>query len=750
MARASSRLALPGWDHVVERAHSKETGLGGTLGIQFTGSALAAAMGIALHAQAQTIARTEDGDVQREQVVVTAQKRRERLQDVPISLTLLSGDALDKSRVRTLQELSQSIPNFEVAPVPGVATIVVRGIGGGGRNIGFDTRVGVYLDGIYVGQSQALGLPLFDIEQVEVLRGPQGHLFGRNTVAGAVNIITRTASKEFEGSMSAGTGNLGAREVYGIMSGPIGPWLQGKLSVSTEARRGYTSNLFDGGRLDNLDRLASRGQIRFQPTDALSFDLFGDYSNTKQNAIIGEATTGFFDQPLPDGPLPPRVVNFNTQPHLNAKLSGMSLTTNFALGGGHSLTAVTGYRLTRQDRGNDTDYNPQDIFKIRYRDDFRQYSQEVRVVSRSTGAFRYVGGVYFLKETAETLRTASTGVDASLLGLPLDLVATNAGTVRTGHAALFGSLDLGLVTDITLNLGARYTRERKDLLYNVNGAAAAGFATLVDYRDGRAERKLDPTVGMTFAVAHDLAAYGKYAAGFKSGGWNADFVTDAQVAAGLDFKPETVKSFEMGLKGALLGGRVQYELAAFDSRYDNYQTFFFVPAPNGTAILQLKNAAKVDSSGLEASTRVRLNSSLKLVASMGLVRATYRSFPNGGGLGVDLSGQRVPDTPKMRMSLNLDYTTAVTALNGSLALFAEFNHRDSTRQDSNLPSLASRDLVNARATFAANSLKWEASVWARNLMDKAYVIATARDFLGNNIVTRGVPRTFGVEAKYHF
>jgi iron complex outermembrane receptor protein len=720
--------------------------------IAFRVTALAAAAGALLAqvpAQAQTATKTgDDGTV--DQVVITAQKRKEKLQDVPIAVTVIGEEALEKSRVRTLMDLSQSVPNFEAAPLPGTPAISVRGVGGGGRNIGFDTRVGVYLDGIYMGQAQALSQPLFDIEQIEVLRGPQGHLFGRNTVAGAVNITTRGPTKEFEGSVRAVLGNYGAREAYATVSGPMAKQLLGKFSVATESRDGYSTNLFNGQKLDDLKRLTTRGQLAFQATEKLSFNLYGDYSDTKQNIILGEPTTSFSDRPLPDGPLPHRQVNFNTTPYIDAQLSGLSLTVDYALGGGNTLTAVSGYRLTKQDRTNDTDYNPQDIFRIRYKDEFKQLSQEVRIASPTTGAVRYVGGVYFLDETAETLRTASTGADAALARLPLNLVGTNAGTVKTTNKALFGSLDVDLLSALTLNLGARYTSEKKDLLYNLNGAAAIGIATLVDYRDSRSENKLTPTVGLSFAASKDMTLYGKYSTGFKSGGWNADFVRATQVADGLNFDTETVKSFELGLKGALLGGRMQYELAAFRSKYDNYQTFFFVPLPNGTAILQLKNAAKVDSQGMEASTRVRVTPDLKLGVSLGVLRTTYRSFPNGGGLGVDLSGQKVPDTPEMTASLTLDYSIAAPGLGGKFDLFADYSHRDSTFQGSNLAALSSRDLANVRLSYTPDNLKWVASMWARNLTNQDYVIATGRDFLGNNFVTRGVPRMFGIEAKYYF
>ncbi len=683
-------------------------------------------------------------------VTVTAQKRAQSLQDVPISMTVLSEEALEKSRIRSLFDLNQSVPNFEAAPLPGTPQITVRGVGGGGRNIGWDTRVGIYLDGIYLGQAQAINQPLFDIEQVEVLRGPQGHLFGRNTVAGAVNITSRAPTKDFEGSLRAVAGNYGAAEAYATFSGAIADNVLGKFSIASEKRDGYSTNLFNGDKLDDLKRMTTRAQLVFDATKNLKISLFGDYSDTKQKIILGEPVTSFSDRPLPAGPLPHRQVNFNTTPFINAQLSGLSMTVNYALENGASLTSITGYRDTHQDRANDTDYNPQDIFRIQYVDDFKQTSQEFRIVSSNKSSARYVAGVYYSKEDADTVRKARSGVDAGLIRLPAGLEGTNAGQVNTKTTAVFGALDYDLSSAFTLNLGARQTSEKKDFLYNLNGAGALGIATLVDYRDNRSENKFTGTAGFTFAASKDTNLYAKYSTGFKGGGWNADFVRPAQVADGLNFNTETVKSYEVGVKGRLLGGRMQYDIAAFTSDFDNYQTFFFVPLANGTAILQLKNAAKVKSEGLEASTRVRVTQNFSMGANVGVLSTKYKSFPNAGGPGVDFSGQEVPDTPKLTVGVNFDYSMPVTSLGGRVDLFGDFSHRDSTFQGTGLPDGSARDLINMRLAYSPDNAKWSVSLWGRNLTNKDYVIASGRDFLGNNFVTRGVPRMYGFEAKYNF
>lgn len=728
---------------------------------------LAAAALCASMAQAQAdnpLTKTDDGNVLKA-VVVTAQKRTQSLQEVPISMTVLGDDQIEKSHIRSLYDIQQLAPNFEAVQSPGWSGIAVRGVGGGGRNVGWDTRVGVYLDGVYIGQAQALDQSLNDIEQIEVLRGPQGHLFGRNTVAGAMNITTRAPSKAFEASVSGGVGNHGARELNAAVSGPMSAGAQGKLTVASETRDGLTTNLFGGDKLENLDRLGARGQLAFQPTSRLTVDLYADYTKVDQRLGLGEPTTGMFDSPLPGGPLPHRTVNYNFTPYKNSELSGLSLTLNYALDGGRKLTAITGYRDTRQDRANDTDYGPLDLFRVEYTDRFKQTSQEVRVASPNSGALRYVAGLYLLTETATTDRKAIVGQDTTAivpipggrrapfgaLGVAPGARITNDGHIKTNTYALFANLEYDLAPSWTANLGARYTHETKDLFYNLNGAASGGFriATLQGYTDSRSENKLTPTLGVSHALNKEHTLYAKYATGFKSGGWNTDFLNAAQIAGGLEFNTETVKSYELGAKGQLLGGRAQYDVAVFSSRFDDYQVFQFINVGNTTALV-LNNAAKVDTSGLEASGRWRVSRALTVGANLGLLRAVYKSFPNGGGAGVDYSGQRLSDTPRVTAALTVTYAIPAPGLGGRFDVAADYSHRGSTVLGGIYQDLPTRDLVNARLSFTPSNGNWSASVWARNLFNEDYVIARGRDFLGNQFNTRGLPRLVGITAKYDF
>lgn len=702
-------------------------------------------------------------------IVVTAQKRPQPAQDVPISMTVLGAEALAETRAGSLDELQQLVPSFSMESQSGFDVLTIRGVGGGGRNIGFDPRVGVYLDGVYMGQAQALRQPLFDVEQVEVLRGPQGHLFGRNTVAGAVNMTTRAPSREFEGFAGGGIGSRGAQEGYVSVAGPMADKVLGKIVVNAESRDGFTANLYDGQRLDDLRRTSVRGQLVLLPSDHLKISIAADTSSNRQKWVIGEAESGLFGLPLAGGVLPRRTVNFNTTPREAADLSGGSITASYTLDSGHVLTAIAGYRDTHHEKQTDNDWGPQDLLWTFYVDDFRQHSGEVRLTSPQSGHTRYVAGVYLLEETARTDRKATVGQDAATalvqfpgvagllpfgpaLGLSPSAVIRNDGEVRTDTHALYGALDQDIATMLTLNMGARYTHETKRVLFNLDGSASGALAigSLSGYRDSREENKLSPSIGVTYAMSREQNLYAKYAQGFKSGGWNTEFLSSNGVKHPA-FNSETVRCVEAGAKGRLLDGRLRYDLAAYTSRYKDFQVFQFVDLGGGATSIELRNAAEAESHGLDASLALKASPQLDIGLSLGWASATFRRFDNCSAL-ADCTGHRLPYAPLMTAALTLHYTQPLPSLGGKLDVYGELSHHGKSFSDPvNDPAtqaIPSRELVNLHLGYRPDHSRVEFSLWAHNLFDRDTVAMRVRDFLGNLTSRRMDPRQVWLGAKF--
>lgn len=707
-----------------------------------------------------------------DEVVVTAQKRSQALEDVPIAISVVDRETIEKARGRTLFDLQQLAPNFQLVKA-GFNSITIRGVGGGGRSIGFDTRAGMYLDGVYLGQAPALNMPLFDIEQVEILRGPQGHLFGRNTVSGAVNVTTAAPSPFFDSTLRAVYGNNDAVEVYGSVTGPLAESVLGKIAASYETRDGYTRNTFNGDDLDNLDRFSTRGELSFLVSDKLTIDVYADYSDTEENTIIGEPITAFFDSPTPGGNLPDRNVNFNTTPFINATLYGSSVKLTYDMDSGDTLTAISGYRNTKQQRQNDTDYSAADIIRINFNDTFEQFSQEVRIASSSEGRLRYVLGAFYLNEQADSDRRVTIGQDMNTIvalpagspfpfapvglafGVAAGSVVPAIANIETENVAGFGALDFDISSRLTLNLGARYTHETKDIVFNLDGSRSGAFriGSLANFRDSRSDNKFTPTAGFTFALSDDINAYAKYARGFKSGGWNTDFLNVGQIATGFDFDTETVDSYEVGLKGLVLDQRLRFDLAAFYNQFDDFQQFQFIALGGGTTVLQLRNAARVESRGIEGSISLQVNENVRLGANAGYVDAEFDSFPNGGPGGQDLSGNALP-APDTTAALTIDYGMPVAALAGRIDFFGEYSFRSSffsgATNDPVFERIGSRNLVNARLGYSNNAGDFGISLWGRNVFKESFLDNRGRDFFGNQFVTRGEPRSYGIELWHKF
>lgn len=686
----------------------------------------------------------------KDEIIVTAQKREQSIVDVPISMTALGAAQLEDTRAKSIADIQGLVPNFSFENVNGFANISIRGVGGGGRSIGFDPRSGLYIDGVYIGQASALAQPLFGIKQVEVLRGPQGHLFGRNTVSGAVSLTTQRPSDTAGASLKAVVGNYDTYEVYASIEGPLSEQVSAKISGAYEERGGFGINTFSGEEIDDLERLTLRGQVSLLASEKLTIDVFGDYSKTKKAAPVGEAQTGGAAAGSTLFPTPPRVVDTNDTPQDDNEVGGASVTMNYDLDNGHTITSISAYRFSQQDRVNDTDYSPLDLVSILFDDEYKQISQEFRLISPDDQRIRYVAGLYFINEDAKTVRDAHVGAD--FVATPFDI--TIDAQVETTSFAAFASVDADITDRLTLNLGARYTNEDKDMVYSLTNGPALGLGAASGLTDKVSESRFTPNVGLTFALSDDVNIYGKYASGFKSGGFNTGFVSQQSITDGISFDTETVDSFEAGIKGSFADGRVSFDAAVFTANYDNFQILQFVEVGVNLTDIQLRNAAEVTTKGIEASATFRPNDNLTLGVNVGILDAEFKSFPNAAGAGVDFDGNELPNAPSFTGAITANYHLPVEVMGGGVDIYGEYSHRaDSFSLANNDPVNAlipSRDLVNSRISFTPGQGNWTVSLWARNLFDDDYIDLRVRDFLGNETLRRGNPRTWGGEVKVDF
>lgn len=773
-------------------------------------------------------------------VIVTAQKRSERLTEVPIAMSVFAEDKIDQTGVQELRELGDFIPNMIVTQGTDFnSRILIRGVGAPSRNIGFDSRVGVYLDGVYLGQGPSVNQDLVDLAQVEILRGPQGTLFGKNTVAGAVSMVSKKPDEFFEGKITVGWGNYNARETKANLNLPLADNMYAKIAVSDRVRDGYITNVYQEGTLPTTFNLVSGGvpffnaplpapietftppdttnpsndqntqsyrvQFRLAASDNLDINLAFDGLESARSSTLGvPITTTFGDTPYSYADVANNEINESFKNRELRNINGTSLNIEYDFDNGYSFRSITGMRQTEIEYGNDTDYSPFDFIYLFYKDNYDQNSQEFQLISPDESDMKFVLGAYFYEQTADTIRNAIAGNAGWTFGITPGGGAFNNGNVETSSTAFYfnGSYDFSETWSVSF--GARWSDEDKDVLWNLDGSNSGSFGIgttpaggLVDSRN---DSNFSPAVSLNYAHSADTNMYVKYSTGFKSGGYNLDFVTQADLVAGLEFDKETVDSMEFGLKTALLDNRMSLNIAYFDSQYEDYQVnqfFDLGTAADGTPLtsIRIENAAEVDTSGLEAEMNYRMTDALTLTASLGFLDATFASFPDGASREIltssgtlarvpeDAAGKKLPGAPEFTGAFGIEYYSEISDWEMDLLFRLDVTHRGehfttinnlkerivpgthpltfafdianyqgaaTTLDTVDYGFIEATTMVNARIGLLPQNNGFEVYIWGRNLTDEDEPVDSFREFFGTLVNTPRTPMTWGVEFIYSF
>jgi len=703
-------------------------------------------------------------------IMVTAQKVEEDLQQVPIAISVLDAEAIDTSRTMQLSDLGSLVPSLNISQhIDMNRLITMRGVGAFSRNIGFDSRVGVYLDGVFLGPSAGLNLDMLDIERVEVMRGPQGTLWGQNTVAGAINIISKKPDNAFSGQVDLGVGNFDQRQAKLGLNIPI---LDNKLlagfDYSHSEREGLYTNIATGDTLDDQDTDSFRGKLRALISERAEFNLNVDGTFTRRQAMLGKPLTDSFAIGL-DTVAPAKYeVAFDHNPSEATDTYGISGTLDYQLANDFLLTSTTALRRNRCLFKNDADYSVRDLFNIEYLDQNNQFSQEIRVNSPADKRLTWTGGIYYSRQDGDTDRTAFLGSQISSLGYPSLLpgnTVKNQGEMITSSYSLFVNGNLAVTAKLKAIAGLRYTYETKKADFLLDGSQSGIFnIAVLDFDDTLRDSTLSPTVGLSYSFSEAMTGYATITTGHKSPGVNLDYLSNNDVAAGITFDKETVINHELGLKSRFFGNRLGVNLAAFYARYDNYQANQFMDLGGGATSISIKNAAKVISQGGELEMVWRPTAEWKISTALSVLDAYFAEFPGGGKEGGDASGNDLPFAPHFTSNVGVGYWVPDVILGGHVAIESTYAHagRQYTNP-SNVETQAlagggtvpfgvvdSSDLLSATINFTPISKRWQMNLWVKNLTDEEYQTESFRDFFGTILVTRGLPRTFGLEVNYRF
>jgi iron complex outermembrane recepter protein len=773
-------------------------------------------IGVAIASIATAAQAQDDQTAQVEEIVVTARRTEENLQRTPVAVTATTGAALERAQINRVDQLQNIAPGLVIQPAvaqPGSAAFALRGQSSPDGLIGVDQAVGVYVDGVYVARSSGALFNFVDVERVEVLRGPQGTLFGRNTTGGAINLITRKPTGVFEGMVRGRIGNYDAWETTAVLNVPImGDQLafRGVFQHSEHDGYGFNAAFNESVGSDKTDFF--RGALLFAPEGVpLRALLLGDYTNRRtggeliglksftptgtQGALIGICSgpnarpTCPFRGPAGDnlGRYALSVQGkdnfytvFNSMPGIygDAETGGASLTLDYELNDNLAVKSITAYRRIVTASLSDNDGTPYVYTGGLTRSDGnyirqQQISQELQVAGKAMdGRLSYIaGGFYFHEGGLDKSKSYSVFPLSPALGY-------NEASVKNDSYAAYGQVTFNITEAVRFTGGLRYTEDKR-WMRRLNRAEIPGNSGI--FTCSMAAATLDPgvfcqattsrtynylsyTAGFDWQATENAFLYIKTSRANRSGGFN----TRATVGGpAVGFDPERVTDYEVGAKLDLLDRRARFNVAAFYSDYENVQRNVPVVIPGSTLLSSgIQNAATGEIKGLELELTVRPTTALQLSAAATFLDPKYKRFtiPGAAGAVIDVSDTPFAYAPKQAYVFSADYTVPLGM--GDLNLHADYAWRSTTYSvgplvgpglfgatNSTTNRIPSYGLLNAQATLRLMDERLEIGVYGRNLTKEKYfqrLLALEDTALGLTSYLPGDPRTYGVTATFHF
>ncbi len=714
---------------------------------------------IAAYASSFPIVSYSDSQVL-EEIVVTSQKRSESLQDIPASISAISGSDLDKQGIYEVSELFRGMPGLHFGNHQDMKTseTSIRGVRSESRSAGQDPAVGYYLDEVFLGPGVSSSIDYFDIQQIEVLRGPQGTLFGRNTIGGAINITSRKPTDEPEGYVEIGVGNYNLFETKAAISGPIiEDKLLFRLAGSMIKRDGYGENLITGTDLENADRYSLRGSLTFTPNEKFEASFTADYRKVKQNTNALETlnyadgsgnflalTIGGF--PGPNSDPWDRDTYGDIDPSEKLEMWGGNLRLEWELPFA-DLISVSGYRGHKYAGIYDTEQTAARWTYSSSPEKVWRFSEEIRLVSNQDNSLEWIVGSYFYKQYTDNQFTGLFGQELTdFFGLPAGFKLTSEGLQNVESYAVFANASYQISPEWSVKMGGRYTYEKKDIEYEqIDIVGLVGGSR--EFEADRSTGEFTPMVSVQYEPNDNSLMYALVSKGFKSGGYN-DFLGDA-TATGFD--SESLWNYELGFKGTFMEGKLIANASIFymdwediQLQVDNPNTPFFDPAT--------RNAGTARSQGLELEITSSPTEHLQLSAGISLLDAEFTdgTLPNGDPL------REIPRAPDFTGNIQGVYTFP---LSEDYKLDAMINYSIVGSHYLDISNIGeskvdSYNILNGHIRLYTSDDKWSLTLWGRNLTDDTHKTRSfdliSNPLTGQHLIALNAPRTYGLKFQYNF
>lgn len=693
-------------------------------------------------------AAAEEGGRVIEEILVTAEKREASAQDTPIAITTFDQEGLDARGIEGIEDLQFNTPNLVIShnSQSPVTYAYIRGVGSDQLVAGFDPGVAYNVDGIYVGQPSSMPVDLWDMERVEVLRGPQGTLYGRNTTGGSINVITAKPSNEFASNVDLTLGDYDRYRVRGAVTGPITDGISGRIAAIVDNADGFQHNIVESAEdADVTDNWAVRGKLAFDLGDSVDLVLTAQRFENEGNQ--GQRRREPFASPVYDGAIPnpsnPRRVGKDHEEELDLDNTLLSAHLTVDLGFAN-LVSITGYIDNDWFQTTDIDMssNP-----IQYQDwwmDTEQFTQELQLVSNSEGPWSWIVGAFYFDEE---LSTNYIFEDSSPFGFQFN----NGGDLDTKSIAYFGQTSYDMResgTPLRFTVGARYTDDEKEIDEYLVQVIPAAPEFNVDLA-GKTDKSWDEwtgKAGVDWFVVEDVMAYASYSHGYKGGGFSiGQFDT---------YDPETVDAYEIGLKSTAYDGRAQINVASFYYDYQDLQVNYLFGSSFTT-----DNAAEATIKGLEVEVTILATDALTLFLNGNWLDAEYDDYlfsaAAEGIPEVDLGGETMNRAPEASANAAAQYDWSL-GNSGSLSARVDYYWQDEMYlRVRNIPRhrVSSYHTADARLIWTSADEQWLVDAFVQNLTDEDNLRGiTVSDGLStgtpNTFESYHPPRTYGVRFGY--
>lgn len=739
-----------------------------------------------------------------QEIVVTAQKRSESLQNVPVSVQVLSGQTIAAENYNSLQSVTQNLPDVHIVNTGGPGnSLVIRGIGSGAGNPAFDQSVATFVDDIYHGRSHLIAATFLDIDRVEVLKGPQSTFFGNNAIAGALNIVTKKPDDHFDGYARALYGSYGQFALEGAAGGPITDTLGVRLAGTFNGQNGWIHNVVTGDDAPRDRNIAGRATFVWKPNSDFDATFKVEENSNKITGATNDTPFQWTNCPAPaplantsinkfcanaiasKGAVPLGLHNNEdaTLPGQFAKLNTNEdvLTLNYHHWG-QTFTSVTGYSSYQFSAQRDLADTGAYLQTANTPEKYHQFTQELRITSPTRQTIEYMLGAYYQSDNIDelvdghapyvnpTLIKLNPAI-ASYLPLAYDIGFKQRETVES----VFGSASWNVSDNFKLNAGIRGSRVHKDfdgsLLYGTSSQIYGGFVALPpslanvpaallgvpgNYPLSRTDTDWMPSAGFQYHPVRDAMLYFTYSNGFKAGGYNGILALAGTPGSSFAFGPEHVNSYEFGVKSKLLDNRAIVNVSVFRSDYSGLQVNSLVQVSAINQSIEVRNAASSRSQGVELETQLVISKHFRLSADITYLDAKYVSFPNASPTFVEnlnkiksqnLSGQPLDFASKWSGSVRAEYSVDLPhdyKLTATINPFFETKYFNSNGTDDPVTLINGHMRLDGMISLAA-SAGWNLDLIGKNLTNAVIVVAQ-----NNTLGAKEEPRNVAVQLRYRW